>query len=57
MKAYSSDKKEFRLDTVDEDLNQGTLKAGKSVIGIAVFAAENDVVYKATLIKISVDCK
>nr|WP_245758982.1 DUF4354 family protein [Xenorhabdus koppenhoeferi] len=45
------------MDTVDEDLNQGTLKAGKSVIGIAVFAAENDVVYKATLIKISVDCK
>ncbi|CDL87840.1 DUF4354 family protein [Xenorhabdus cabanillasii] len=57
LKAYSPDKKEFSLDTVDEDLNQGTLKAGKSVKGIAVFASENDVVHKAALIKISDDCK
>ncbi|WP_047681670.1 MULTISPECIES: DUF4354 family protein [Xenorhabdus] len=57
LKAYSPDKKEFRLDTVDEELNQGTLKAGKSVKGIAVFASENDVVHKAALIKISDNCK
>ncbi|MEX0444887.1 DUF4354 family protein [Xenorhabdus sp. SGI246] len=57
LKAYSPDKKEFRLDTVDEELSQGTLKAGKSVKGIAVFASENDEVHKAALIKISDNCK
>jgi len=57
LKAYSPDNKEFTLDTVDEVLTKGTLKEGKSVKSFAVFASENDAVYKAALIKISGNCK
>ncbi|WP_191121359.1 DUF4354 family protein [Serratia marcescens] len=57
LKAYSPDKKEFKLDTVDEVLTSGSLKEGKLVKGIAVFASENDDVLKAALVKISDDCK
>lgn len=57
LKAYSPEKKEFKLDTVDEILTSGFLKAGKPVKGIAVFASENDAVLNAALIKISDDCK
>ncbi|MDR6367009.1 DUF4354 family protein [Enterobacter sp. SORGH_AS_0287] len=57
LKAYSPDKKEFKLDTVDEVLTSGFLKEGKPVKGIAVFASENDEVLKAALVKISDDCK
>lgn len=56
LKAYSPDKKEYTLDTVDEVLTSGFLKEGKPVKGIAVFASESDGVLKAALIKISVDC-
>ncbi|MBB1585172.1 DUF4354 family protein [Serratia sp. OS31] len=57
LKAYSPDKKEFELDTVDEVLITGSLKEGKPVKGIAVFTSENDAVFKAALVKISDDCK
>ncbi|WP_145577049.1 DUF4354 family protein [Yersinia mollaretii] len=57
LKAYSPDKKEFKLDTVDEVLTSGSLKEGKPVKGIAVFASENDAVLNAALVKISDDCK
>ncbi|MFP2423389.1 DUF4354 family protein [Pseudescherichia vulneris] len=57
LKAYSPDKKEFKLDTVDEVLTSGSLKEGKPVKGIAVFASENEEVLKAALVKISNDCK
>ena len=57
LKAYSSDNKEFKLDTVDEVLTSGSLRKGKPVKGIAVFASENDAVLKAVLVKISDDCK
>lgn len=57
LKAYSPDKKEFKLDTVDEVLTSGLLKEGKSVKGIAVFTSENDDVLKAALVKISDDCE
>lgn len=57
LKAYSPDNKVFKLDTVDEKLSRGVLKAGKPVKGIAVFASETDAVYQAALVKISDDCK
>ncbi len=41
LKAYSPDKKEYKLDTVDEVLTSDSLKEGKPVKGIAVFASEN----------------
>jgi hypothetical protein len=55
LKVYSPDKKEYKLDTVDEVLTSGSLK--EPVKGIAVFASENDDVLKAALVKISDDCK
>lgn len=57
LKAYSPDRQEFKVDTVDEVLTSGSLKEGKPVKGIAVFSSENDAVLKARLIKISNDCK
>lgn len=57
LKAYSPDNKEFKLDTVDEKLGAGLLKEGEIVKGIAVFASENDAVFKAALVKISDACK
>ncbi len=51
LKAYSPDKKEYKLDTVDEVLTSGSLKEGKQVKGIAVFTSENDDVLKAALRK------
>ncbi len=57
LKSYSPDKKEFKLDTVDEVLTSGSLKEGKPVKGIAVFASDNDAVFNAALVKISDDCK
>lgn len=57
LKAYSPDKKEFKLDTVDDALTSGYLKEGKPVKGIAVFSSENDAVFKAALVKISDECK
>ncbi|WP_336819454.1 DUF4354 family protein [Cedecea sp. MMO-103] len=57
LKAYSPDHKEFTVDTVDEVLTEGTLKDGKSVKSFAVFASENDAIFKAALIKISDNCK
>lgn len=57
LKAYSPGKKEYKLDTIDEVLTTGSLKESKPVKGIAVFASENDDVLKATMVKISDDCK
>ncbi|EMJ5884538.1 DUF4354 family protein [Enterobacter cloacae] len=57
LKAYSRDNKEYKLDTVDEVLTSGSLKEGKPVKGIAMFASDNDDVLKAALVKISDDCK
>ncbi|MFW5389532.1 DUF4354 family protein [Yersinia sp. 2544 StPb PI] len=57
LKAYSPDNKEFTPDTIDEVLTKGTLKEGTSVKSFAMFASENDAVYKAALIKISDNCK
>ncbi|HAI06603.1 MULTISPECIES: DUF4354 family protein [Pantoea] len=57
LKAYTPDNKEFKIDTVDEALTTGSLKQGKPVKGIAVFADEQDVVLKAALVKISDECK
>jgi len=57
LKAYSPDKKEYKLDTVDEVLTSGSLREGELVKGIAVFASENDDVLKAALVKVSDDCK
>lgn len=57
LKAYSPDKKEFKLDTVDEELSTGTLKPGDSVKSTAVFASSDADVYKAALIEISDNCK
>ena len=54
--AYSPDKKEYKLDTVDEVLTSGSLKEGKPVKGIAMFTSENDDVLKAALVKISHNC-
>ncbi|NIF32830.1 DUF4354 family protein [Enterobacter sp. Cy-643] len=57
LKATAPDHKEFKLDTVDEALVKGQLKAGKMAKGIAVFASEDAGVYKAGLITLSDDCK
>lgn len=57
LKAYSPDKKEYKLDTIDEVLTSGFLKEGKPIKGIAMFASENDDILKAALVKISDDCK
>lgn len=57
LKAFSPDNKEFKLDTIDEELSTGTLKEGKPVKGFAVFSSESDAVFKAALVKISDDCK
>lgn len=56
LKAYSPDKNEYKVDTVDEVLTSGFLKEGKPVKGIAVFASENDDILKAALVKISDNC-
>jgi len=57
LKAYAPGNKEFKLNMVDEKLSTGTLKEGKPVKGMAVFASESDAVFKAALVKISDDCK
>ncbi|MDX7988257.1 DUF4354 family protein [Xenorhabdus sp. 12] len=57
LKAYSPDNKAFSLDTVDEKLSTGTLKNKAMTKGFAVFASENDSVFKAALVKLSDDCK
>lgn len=57
LKAYSLGKKEFKLDTVDDTLTSGFLKEGKPVKGIAVFASDNNAVFKADVVKISNECK
>jgi len=57
LKAYTPDKTEFKLDTVDEILTSGSLEEGKPAKGIAIFSSENDAVYKAAIVKISDDCK
>ncbi|MGU5952090.1 DUF4354 family protein [Klebsiella pneumoniae] len=57
LKAYSPDMTEYKLDTVDEVLTSGSLKEGKPVKGIAVFASEHDDVLNASLVKISDECK
>ena len=56
LKAYSSENKEFKLDTVDQALSVGSLKEGKTVKGIAVFSSGDEAVLKATLVKISDEC-
>ncbi|WP_454267134.1 DUF4354 family protein [Serratia sp. 121840015-1] len=56
-KAYSPDKKEYKLDTVDEILTSCSLKEYKPVKGIAFFSSENNNVFKASLVKVSDDCK
>ncbi|VEB99709.1 Uncharacterised protein [Cedecea lapagei] len=57
LKATAPDHKEFKLDTVDEDLTKGHLKAGKTVKGMAVFASEDAAVYRAALVTLSDECK
>lgn len=57
LKAYSPDNQAFKLDTVDEALTTGSLKEGKLVKGIAVFAADSAAVYSAALVKITDDCQ
>lgn len=52
----SPDHKEFKLDTVDEVLTSSSLKDDEPIKGIAVFASENDAVFKAALVKISNNC-
>ncbi|ADW76670.1 conserved hypothetical protein; putative exported protein (plasmid) [Rahnella aceris] len=56
LKAYSQEKYEFKLDTVGGVLARGIVKAGQSVKSTAVFAAQDDAVYQATLVKITDEC-
>lgn len=57
LKAYSPENHEFKLDTVGENLTRGILKTGQSVKSTAVFAAQDDAVYQAALIKITDECR
>ena len=57
LKATAPDHKEFALDTVDEALSKGSLRAGKMAKGIAVFASEDAKVNDALLITLSAECK
>jgi len=57
LKAFSPDGERFKLDTVDENLATGRLKRGASVEGGVVFISESASIERATLIKLSDDCK
>ncbi|HGJ5867125.1 MULTISPECIES: DUF4354 family protein [Arsenophonus] len=57
LKAFSIEGKEFKLDTVDEDLVKGELKSGKLLKGMVVFSSKDGAVHNANLIKISTHCK
>ncbi|EHM49118.1 DUF4354 family protein [Yokenella regensburgei] len=56
LKAYSAKNKEYKLDTIDEEIATGMLKYGRPTKGIAVFASEDSEILQATLVKISADC-
>ncbi|HGJ5900115.1 DUF4354 family protein [Arsenophonus apicola] len=57
LKAFNSDRKEFKLDTIDEKLTKGELKKGKLLKGMVVFSSNDESVYGANLVKILDSCK
>lgn len=56
LKAYTSDNKEFTLDTVDEVLTTGILKQGESVKSFAMFSSSDEAILKASIVKITGNC-
>lgn len=55
--ASSADGKVFKLDTIDEKIATGVLKPKALVKGQAVFASDDESVYKAALVRISDKCQ
>lgn len=55
-KAYDKGGKEFKVDTIDEVLTTGTLKAQGHIKSFIEFASENDGVFDAQIVKLSSKC-
>ncbi|ASV33221.1 DUF4354 family protein [Candidatus Hamiltonella defensa] len=56
LKAFDSNGKEFKLDTVDEKLIPNKLKKGELVKGIAMFVSDDASVYGANIVRLVKEC-
>lgn len=56
-KAYDSIGNAYKLDTIDERLSSGILKAGESISGFYQFSSDGEGVYDASVVKLLRNCK
>lgn len=55
-RAYDKEGKEFKVDTIDEALTTGSLKAQGHIKSFIEFASEDDAVFNAQIVKLTTQC-